>query len=58
VERTSPECVLQLGEHLNAPFHAPAAQLPSKTEDDLREEMLAQQAEENQYLAVHGSDKW
>jgi hypothetical protein len=50
--------VLQLGERLNAPFHAPTAQLPSKTEDDVRAEMLAQQAEEVRYLAEHGSDQW
>ena len=53
VERTSPECVLHLGVHLNAPFHA---QLPSKTEDDVKDEMLAQQAEEVSQLSAHGAD--
>jgi len=56
VERTSPECVLNVGEHLNAPFHAPTAQLPCRTEDAVKDSMLVQQSDEFGYLASHSSD--
>ena len=56
MEQTSPECVLHVGEHLSAPFHASAVQLPYQTENDVKEEMIAQQVKESCHLAEHSAD--
>jgi hypothetical protein len=53
---TSPECLLHPGEPLNAPFHVPASQLPSKVEDDVTQQQRSQQINETQYLNVHSLD--